>query len=437
MSSQATVCLPLVTIRLLTDPADLERWNVLMRQYHYLSSDRMMGEQLRYVAEHCGQWIALLGWSSASLKLSDRDAWIGWSPAQIRQRLHLVAQNARFLVLPGYEQPNVASRCLGLNVRRLARDWQARYGHPVMVVETFVESERNTGACYRASGWREAGITKGFRRTRTAYREHGVTKRIFVKELTRGACKQLRGKDGLTWDRPLAHLELSSQPVEGSNEEGRLSLHDIIASHVTDPRSRRGRSYRIECLIGVLITGLLAGNTTCAAIAEWAQGLAPHERKRLRCPYRRSGYVAPTANTLRYLLQDLDPHELEKALRAWVDACGINTAKTHIAIDGKILCGSGPYWETARAHLSAYSVDHEAVVHQRGVPEKSSEISAARGLLDDMNLDGTIVSADAAHTNRETAMKIVEKGGPTSLPSRATSLAFWMPPRAHAQQEPT
>ena len=165
-------------------------------------------------------------------------------------------------------------------------------------------------------------------------------------------------------------------------------------------------------------------------MVEWAQSLKPHERKRLRCPYRGKEYRVPSANTLRYFLQDLNPGELEQAVRMWIKACGINTAHTQIAIDGKVLCGSGGARETCQAQLSAYCVEHGSVVHQSGIPHKKSEITAARSLLDDMDLNQTLVSADAAHTNRETAMKIVEKGGSTSSRLRATSLDFWMPSRA-------
>jgi hypothetical protein len=435
MIATAPICLALITIRSISSPDELKRWNDLMRRYHYLASERMVGEQLRYVAEYCGQWVALLGWSAASLKLQDRDTWIGWNPAQARQRLHLVAQNARFLVLPGYEQPNLASRCLGLNIKCLSRDWAERYGHPIILAETFVESARNNGTCYRASGWTEIGATKGFRRTNAAYREHGIVKRILVKEVQRHGRQLLGGRAGLEWDRSLDHLELAAQPVEGdvdaTDGPGRPSLFSIIKEHIIDPRSPRGRSYRLECLMGILLTGLLAGHTTCAGVAEWATDLKPHERKRLRCPYRKdAGYTVPTANTLRYLLQDLNPRELEQAVRLWVAACGINSDHTHIAIDGKIICGSGRYLETARAHLSAWSVDHGAVVHQQGVPEKTNEISAARDLLADLDLRGTLISGDAAHTNSETAMIIAEKKGSTFLPSRVTSLDFWLPPRA-------
>lgn len=425
-----------ITIRLLTDVEEIERWNSLMRKLHYLGSSDMVGEQLRYVAEHCGQWVALLGWSAATLKLSDRDNWLSWTLIQQRQRLHLVAQNARFLVLPEYEQPNVASRCLGLNLKVLSQDWMKRYNHPILLAETFVEAERNAGTCYRATGWKEIGETKGFRRTQSGYRRHGIVKRIFVKEVKPHARKTLSGRKGYDYDRPLESIELTAQPIEGAGSKGCPGLFDLISSTVTDPRQRRGRSYRMECLVAVILTGLLAGNTHCAAIAEWAKNLKSHERKRLRCPYRNGEYRAPTANTLRYFLQDLDHQEFEEAVRLWISCCGLNTDHTHIAIDGKVLCGSGLKREDSQSQLSAYSIDHEAVVHQKGITDKHSEISAARSLLDEMDITDAIISADAAHTNHQTAAKIVKKKGSMFSHLRETSLTFTRPPRAYLSSKP-
>ena len=119
----------------LVRPEEEARWEELMIQHHYLKSARMVGEQLRYVAEHQGQWLALLGWSAASYHLKGRDGWIGWSDNQRRARLHLVANNARFCRLgePG-QYPNLASQAMALNLARLSEDWQAKYGHPIVLV---------------------------------------------------------------------------------------------------------------------------------------------------------------------------------------------------------------------------------------------------------------------------------------------------------------
>ena len=100
---------------------EVPEWNRLMVEHHYLPSAQMVGEQLRYVAEYCGQWLALLGWAAAAYHLKGRETEIGWDPNQRGARLHLVANNARFCLLgPAGQYPNLASRVLGLNLQRLS-----------------------------------------------------------------------------------------------------------------------------------------------------------------------------------------------------------------------------------------------------------------------------------------------------------------------------
>src|SRR5579863_3332867 len=126
-----------------------ERWEELMRQHHYLGFSRLVGESLRYVAERAGEWFALLGWHAAALKCRPRDRFIGWPPLLQYQRLHLIANNCRFLILPHAHLQNLASRVLSLNLRRLGADWQAVHGHRLLLAETFVDPQRFRGACYR------------------------------------------------------------------------------------------------------------------------------------------------------------------------------------------------------------------------------------------------------------------------------------------------
>ena len=145
-----------------------ERWKHLMISHHYLGFQRAFGEQVFYVATINGEWIGLVGWASAALKLQSRDCWIGWDAIAKKRRLNLIANNMRFLVLPGWQVANLASRILALNLKRLSSDWQAIYGHPILVVETFVDAERFRGSCYRATGFRDIGLTRGFSRSRTS-----------------------------------------------------------------------------------------------------------------------------------------------------------------------------------------------------------------------------------------------------------------------------
>jgi hypothetical protein len=143
-------------------PDERQMWDRLMSQYHYLGLKSLVGKSIRYVAEVQGRWLALLGWAASALKCQPRDTWIGWSQAIQWQRLHLIANNSRFLILPGIHIPNLASRILSLNLRRLSRDWVHVYGHPVLIAETFVDTGRFTGACYKAANWQYLGQTSGY-----------------------------------------------------------------------------------------------------------------------------------------------------------------------------------------------------------------------------------------------------------------------------------
>ena len=148
-----------VKVRLVAS-AERSLWNSLMKQYHYLGFQSLVGQSLRYVAVHEGQWLALLGWGSAALKCKARDQWIGWTEALKLLRLPLVANNARFLILPGVGIPNLASRILALNLKRLSDDWYEAHGHPIYLAETFVDPRFYRGTCYRTAEWLYLGTTQ-------------------------------------------------------------------------------------------------------------------------------------------------------------------------------------------------------------------------------------------------------------------------------------
>lgn len=120
-----------------------------------------VGEQVHYaVSDAQGAWVAVLVFAAAALHLRPRDQWIGWSDEQRRRCLALVANNVCFLLLPGRTVPDLGSVVLSRVLARFSEDWQARYGHPVPVVETFVDPARFQGGVYRASNWTEVGRTK-------------------------------------------------------------------------------------------------------------------------------------------------------------------------------------------------------------------------------------------------------------------------------------
>jgi len=136
-------------------------FNDLLAQYHPLGYTRPVGEHLKYLVYAAGRPIACLAWSSAPRHLGARDRFIGWSAEARRRNLRFLAYNPRYLILPWVRVPHLASHVLGQMARRLSGDWERVYGHPIYLLETFVDPERYRGTCYRAANWVVMGRTTG------------------------------------------------------------------------------------------------------------------------------------------------------------------------------------------------------------------------------------------------------------------------------------
>lgn len=175
------------------EPEERLGWRVYMERYHYLGWRPVVGEHILYAAEMDGGLVALLGWASAALRVTARERYLGWDDGARRERLHLVANNVRFLVLPWVRVRNLASRVLALNLHRLSADWQQRWRHPIYLAETFVDSARFRATCYRAANWRYVGQSAGRSRKGNRYLFHSSPKAIYLYELHRQACSILRG----------------------------------------------------------------------------------------------------------------------------------------------------------------------------------------------------------------------------------------------------
>ena len=187
------------------DAGLLGLFRCLLSRYHYLGLRGTVGENLKYMAFDREQNpLACLLFGSAAWKCAPRDDFIGWDAETRKANLQFLTNLMRFLVLPWVVTPHLASHTLGRVTRRITADWMKRYGHPIYLLETFVEQERFRGTCFRASNWIAVGQTKGRSRNDRYYTLKVPVKDIYLYPLAkRFRDLLLRGTKSLSEDEVL------------------------------------------------------------------------------------------------------------------------------------------------------------------------------------------------------------------------------------------
>jgi len=160
-------------------------YNSLIQRYHYLGYRQIVGAHLKYIAFLGGQVVACLGWGSPAWRVSCRDQFIGWSDQIKEKNLHMIAQNNRFLILSHIKIPHLASKLLSLNIKQIRKDWPTYFGHPLYLLETFVDHQRFKGTSYQAANWIHVGQTKGFTKKGNVSLYHGIIKDVYLYPLVK------------------------------------------------------------------------------------------------------------------------------------------------------------------------------------------------------------------------------------------------------------
>jgi Druantia protein DruA/DDE_Tnp_1-associated/Transposase DDE domain len=375
-------------------------WNSLMKRHHYLGFHSLIGQSLRYVAVYRDRWLALLGWGAAALKCKARDQWIGWTEPLKLQRLPLAANNCRFLILPDVKVPNLASRILSLNIKRLSDDWQAAHGHPIYLAETFVDPRFYRGTCYKAAGWLYLGNTRGFANHHGTYTHHGHIKSVFVRPLRPDATDILADP----YVQPEIKPKVTSMKLSDNDAD---ILHKALLT-IPDCRMARGIRHNKLAILSIAICATLCGAGGFDAMAQWGEACSQKMRKRLRCRKNpKTGlYDAPSEPAIRRFLQAVDAQAVDEAVSRWVVS---TTERGRVAsVDGKTLRGARTPNGQVKL-LSAFLPNQGAVVAQQEIPHTTNEIPVIKDLLAPLPLEGAVVTADAMHTQRDTATYVVEE----------------------------
>ena len=321
MNLQEIIVLPV-------EPNEQERFQSLMKTHHYLGSLPKIGHTLWYVASYLNQWLALISFSAAAWKCAARDQWIGWSYRYQYDRLHLIANNSRFLILPEHHYPNLASRILSLCERRISQDWRQRFGYPLLLLETFVDPRYFHGTIYRAANWVHVGETRGYHRTRQGYSPTiQQPKQIFVRPLEKRSQSRLSQyilDPSYCYGAPKIMLTADQMRI----------LPEFF-SDIPDPRRKQGQRHSLPCILSIAAGAVLCGMEGYKAISGWAEDLGQKALARFGCRMSNGRYEAPSRTTFRETLIRIDPEKLDLALKGWNEQFA--EEDEGLAIDGKTM----------------------------------------------------------------------------------------------------
>jgi len=389
----------------LVRPEELAQCKALLEKEHYLHSAQLVGEQLYYVAVWHGQWLAIGAWCAAALHLKARDQFIGWTDEQRRRRLALLANNARLLVLSSCHYPNLVSRFMKGMLGRLTADWQAAWGHPVVLVETFVDPYLFQGTAYKVSGWSQLGETSGWKRSAVDFYEaHDRPKQVWVRALENRVCERLRAE---SLPPQWAEVEARVAPRCTAKQKEIGSLMERLDQAVPEFRRKQALGYPVAGLLALIAMALFSGvRHGPQDLADYAATLSQNQlralgfryapgTRRVRCPQK---------TTFGRVLAAVDAAAVERVLLLWQDQVLGPAQNGLVLIDGK---------DIRHADVKVVNAvsEHGRWLGSAVIPEKTNEIPVARQQLAKLDLVGKIVVADAMHTQTETARQILFKQG--------------------------
>ena len=380
-----------------------------LRDHHYLGAGRPVGDYLRQIVTVRGRPAALLVWGPACYALKDRDRWINWSANQRVERLKLIVQNRRFLILADKgAEPNLASQTMGAALRALSAQWQERFGYRPLLAESFTDPEAYEGTCYKASNWEAVGLSEGYSRHRADfYVPNERPKRLWLFPLDRHARVHLRAVE--LPDACQAGVIAAPSGVLPLDQPRMLSLLEVLRQ-APDPRAKNVR-FRIGPVLTLVALALLAGRRDFTEFARFATTLSQRQRHLLGLPRKKGAkafWQVPSYSVFYDLVSRMDAERFAALLSGWLQARAGQLPQA-LALDGKMI----------RDHLGVLTLaQHDdgapqvlALYDQKQGTPRCEQTVATQQLAQLPALDNKTITADALHCQKANARSIVEKGG--------------------------
>lgn len=385
------------------------------KDQHFLGECRKVGHSLVQIVWEDDQPCAALLWGACAFKLKDRDQWIDWPPDLREQRLKLIVQNRRFLVLDQARRPNLASAALGAALRSLPGQWEQSHQYQPLLAETFSDPECHEGTVYKVTNWLPIGQSAGYSRHRTDfYLANERPKKLWLYPLRKDARGRLNLPE-LAALHPEHAAGISGKPLRNGAKPALPRLPEITTLYETlnalpDPRSKHARRYCLGSLLSLIVFGMMLGGRSLAQIHRLAEKLNRKQRLAINLNRGRRWVEMPipSYSAFRDILLGIDPEAFALHLSRWLSA-GEGKLPGALALDGKSIRSELGQIISLVRHDEGTPL-HLAVATP---PETGHELPVAQELLkrDDVQLDGAVVTADALHCQEETLRAILEKGG--------------------------
>lgn len=387
---------------------EYKQMDALLVERHPQAAPARVGHELRLIIEQDGRWLGLMLWTSGCQRLQDRDEWIGWTHAQRAERLKLLVQLRRYLLLhESGTMPNLASKALAMAARVLPSLWKERFGFEPLLAESFSDIETQAGTCYRAAGWQAAGLSKGYAKHRgDLYSFHNRPKKVWLRPLFPKAVEWLRAP----------HLPQRFEKGATAAAHGQMPLKSAQMTSLAaalrrmpDPRGRN-RQYPLGAVLSVMAMALLSGARDVAQIHRFSWRLKHKQREALgfRLQPGKKVFRMPGYSVYWSILRRLDLDAFVDILNDWL-AAHHGTLPAALALDGKMI----------RDIIGVLSlVDGQTgvpvrlgVITQKEGDSERCEKNAARKMVGNMpDAQGALITGDALHTDKTMATHAVANG---------------------------